>query len=217
MDKTRSKAKRISELVSTVEGALKTTRDVERRSYDGVLGTLPNWVPVKTSRDFSEYRWRLLNDGYTPEQILGWMDVIESRICADNSGSIVAGHVPRDVRRDVEELWRIRHYVSLGKQGKKYLDPDASIRGGKGGAGNKKLTGVLALLEAINEENPRLKFPEVWGRIPEGENAALLNEYEIYRDGDSVIQVSSDGHTRTIKKKSLRTGYWSSIKKRSVE
>ncbi|MET0014785.1 MAG: hypothetical protein ABW088_14135 [Sedimenticola sp.] len=63
-----------SSLREEIEKAFEVVKERNSQQYDGVLGTLPGWVPEWAKVQFHSYRNRLLDiRGYSPDELRKWI------------------------------------------------------------------------------------------------------------------------------------------------
>ena len=62
------------DLEEELRNAIENHESRQNADYDGVLGMLPEWVPEPVTTDFEHARNRILNWGFEPERITGWID-----------------------------------------------------------------------------------------------------------------------------------------------
>jgi len=107
-----------------------------RAPYDGVLGTLPDWIPRGINSEFVRLRHNLLGDSVCGEKIthalaLAWL---ERYTTLGETGRDT--HIPQEIFEVIGQLARWRYIVNLGpKKGLKELGvPSAKFLGRKLGA-----------------------------------------------------------------------------------
>lgn len=62
----------------TIRAALDALLSRSQQPYDGVLGTLPQWIPANFHAEFESTRNTLIQDGYSPEDIQRFMvEIVE--------------------------------------------------------------------------------------------------------------------------------------------
>lgn len=100
-----------------------------KQPYDGVLGTLPQWVPENFQVEFKTTRNQLIRNGHKPDDICRFMvDVVETEQKALASPDNPPGfnpNTPFEIYEKIITLAKIQHAVGLGpEQGLAYVtDP----------------------------------------------------------------------------------------------
>jgi hypothetical protein len=97
---------------------LKAIQERARARYDGVLGTLPDWVPRNFHNDFEGARGRVLDEGYKPEVVQALITERMKSLRAVYTRPFIPSPIPRDIRtffRDINTLARIKTAVAMRK------------------------------------------------------------------------------------------------------
>ncbi|QSA98612.1 hypothetical protein [Methylococcus sp. EFPC2] len=68
----------MNDLRKALTEALSAAKAAGDRPYDGILGTLPDWFPSAAVHEFQTLRADLLADGYSPDELRGYLaDMVE--------------------------------------------------------------------------------------------------------------------------------------------
>ena len=95
--------------------AVKESKQLAKRKYDGFAGTLPNWIPDPLKREFKATRTNLLNNdipNYDYQKILS--DLIDIELGDKNS--TYSPCYPREYHHELHSLIYIKNIVALGKE-----------------------------------------------------------------------------------------------------
>ncbi len=129
-------------------------RDVANAPYNGIRGTLPDWIPLGSRKEFLRLRHNLLGVGVggvkiTPEVALQWIDAY-----ANLGEPEEDGHIPEEYFEVVGQLSRFRYIVSLGeKKGLRELGvPSAAFLGRKMGAREPETVYLARLIKKHHYE-----------------------------------------------------------------
>ena len=207
--------RQLPEALNKYELAVKVSKQLAKRKYDGFAGTLPNWIPDPLKREFKATRTNLLNNdipNYDYQGILRNLIDIE----LGDKNSTYSPCYPKEYHHELHSLIYIKNIVALGKE--KGLEAYL----GKGGhkiyreivhrdfqraAGRRPRADPLKeILEGILKDNPNDSFKDV------------LNKFEKmaeYREG--TIETVKNGVIEwTDKKWNIDTKKWDmNIKKTS--
>ncbi|GEM_PF-4183326 len=157
------------------------------QEYDGVLGTLPEWMPKNFHSEFSSIRTRLLNEGYSVSDLhLYIAEVIEiNNIAAANAESenppTFHPYTPSNIWGDITTLGCLQKAFQLGEEqglisligealakstmrGRKVLKGAAKGHEATHGDAQQKAEEwckYQAEVDRLAHENPRLSFIEM--------------------------------------------------------
>lgn len=153
----------LDEFTDAVAESFKELRARAGQRYDGVLGSLPEWIPANFHREFEAARNRLLDAGYTAGRVRALMAQEARRyrraIRHEHDPISYDGFLwPPAVRNDVLSLARLKTAVRLGKEkGLAFLtDQDHADKVMKGDRYGRHQSG--------NAKHPRGKLEEADGQ-----------------------------------------------------
>lgn len=145
--------------------------------YDGVLGSLPGWIPEWHRKRFMNIRnclldAKLFGETLTPEQIIKWIDAY----CRLGEAEWEE-YIPKGIFKEIGELAHYRWISSLEKQrGLAELDSKAApfSKGGtnKKGKFQEPKTSISAIIEKIGSRS----FSDVLAVLRDAEQCADLYE-----------------------------------------
>src|SRR2546427_811596 len=91
--------------------------DAAAASYDGILGSLPNWIPHGINNEFVRLRNNLLGSSVCGEKITHEIALLYlDRYKKLGEGDEKESYIPSEVFEVVGQLARWRYIVSLGQQ-----------------------------------------------------------------------------------------------------
>ncbi len=101
-----------------MEATLKAVQDRSKARYDGVLGTLPDWVPRNFHDDFEGARNRVLGEGYELEVVQTMIKEEIKTGRAEYTRRFTPFPLPRDIKaflKDINTLAHIKMAVAMEK------------------------------------------------------------------------------------------------------
>lgn len=211
-----------------MEATLKAIQKRARARYDGVLGTLPDWVPRNFHDDFKGARGRLLDEGYEPEVLQALVTERMQSSRAVDTRPFIPSPIPKDIKtffRDINTLAHIKTAVDMEKlkglafltdsahaakvaKGDQFSSGGASKKGKEGQLkkGIKRICSVIQstrfkeVLSVIRNEDDR------WDALLHSRNEPIVEFFSV-NDEDEVIHYLNlgepEGHEKKISFKRL--------------
>lgn len=105
--------KRLSdEINKTIASDLLVLNERAKMTYDGVVGTLPLWMPNNFHAEFEQTRSRVLNEGYKPQSMRTYIDelIATTKVASANSKKkplYIRPSIPLGIRKELNFLAHI--------------------------------------------------------------------------------------------------------------
>lgn len=194
-DKRRKKAaKKIIKIIISLS-------KLDECTYDGIRGTLPEWMPQLFVKKFKKIRSKLLTRySYTPSQIKRYITRYPEYM-RNLKPEMMSVEIPNRILDDIDELYVLKYAVNAGEQdGLSILldgkTADQIVTGKKFLSGRKSnsIGPVRKFIRNALKKNPEMKNADLWEAIkerpPRGwdvmENSRFYKYIEKPNSGDNV-------------------------------
>ena len=123
------------ELQQAIEDTMSMISDIAMMEYEGIAGSLLNWVPEPFRNEFVRRRSNLLSE-YSLDELRDYLkaytDARFNSVGSCRTGFRTASYYPIDIEDDLDFLCHLRHCVKLGViEGLKLLAGTAAVTGQK--------------------------------------------------------------------------------------
>ncbi len=131
--------------VASFKSILEKYEQRENVPFNGVMGLMPEWVPIFHKNDFYRIRNNLLNDTYeydgeliSEDRIVNWIDAYAFIAEAPSEEYSRPSIIPLELMVVIGKLYQYRHAVKLGEtEGLRFLAGDIAVMGTKSKNGYK--------------------------------------------------------------------------------